>query len=165
MIHSRRWWRGNERFKISTVGCCSGLTTFEHSCHMRRIHAGSFQATSGRAATRDRGVASTSNAMTVPLQSQDCFCDRYLIKIFIKSSILRWRLTNLWRSSSRMSTSKEFRLLDSGYSAYHGPISWVPEDLLIEVALFLESRMDILNFCLTVRDSFHYTVSCHNWPL
>jgi len=55
-----------------------------------------------------------------------------------------------WQSSSSMPTSKEFRLLESGYSAYHSPISWVPGDLLIEVALFLESRMDILNFCLTV---------------
>ena len=52
-----------------------------------------------------------------------------------------------------MSTSKEFRLLKSGYSAYHSPISRVPGDLLIEVALFLESRKDTLNFCLTVRGS------------
>lgn len=48
-----------------------------------------------------------------------------------------------------MSTSKEFRLLVSGYSAYYSPISRIPGDLLIEVALFLESRKDILNFSLT----------------
>ena len=52
-----------------------------------------------------------------------------------------------------MSTLKEFRLLKSGYTAYLSPISRVPGDLLIEVALFLESRKDILNFCLTVRGS------------
>ena len=52
-----------------------------------------------------------------------------------------------------MSNSKEFRLLKSGYSTYHSPISRVLGDLLIEIALFLESCKDTFNFCLTVHDS------------
>ena len=31
------------------------------------------------------------------------------------------------------------------------PFAMAPGDLLIEIALLLETRLDILNFCLTVR--------------
>lgn len=39
------------------------------------------------------------------------------------------------------------------------PFAMTPGDLLIEIALFLETRLDILNFCFTVRP-FGFRRSC-----